>query len=115
MLEKVTLKKYSIATYLKFILLSAFGIFAFFINFPLPSYQLHIGAWQFGEVAGQSNVLVSHCTNFLKAALWSGNFKAMPVVVWLIGVYSMIDLFVLRRINSGAPLKWPPPLPRLRF
>jgi nucleoside recognition membrane protein YjiH len=90
-------KKYSVATYLKFILFSAFGIFAFFINFPLPSYQIHIGSWQFGEVAAQSNVLVSHCTNLIKAALWTGNFKAMPAVVWLIGVYSMIDLFVLRR------------------
>lgn len=47
-------------------------------------------------MTAQSNVLVSHLTNFLKAALWSGNFKAMPTVVWLIGVYSIVDLFILR-------------------
>jgi nucleoside recognition membrane protein YjiH len=81
---------------LKFIIFSAFGVFAFFINVPLPSYQLNLGLWHWGAVAGQSNVLVSHLTNFIKAALYTGNFKAMPFVVWAIGVYSIVDLFVLR-------------------
>ena len=71
------MKKYSAAVWLKFILFSAFGVFAFFINFPLPEYQITIGAWQWGLVKAQSNVLCSHMTNFIKAALYTGNFKAM--------------------------------------
>ena len=50
-------KKYSIGTYLKFIIFSAFGVFAFFINFNLPAYQIHICAWEWGLVKAQSNVL----------------------------------------------------------
>ena len=86
-----TKKQYSVATYLKFVIFSAFGIFAFFINFPLPGYTI-LG----GEVAAQSTILVTHFTNIVKALLWTGSFKAMPVVVWLIGVYSVVDLFVIR-------------------
>jgi nucleoside recognition membrane protein YjiH len=87
---------YRLGTWLRFLLLSAFGIFAFFINFRVPAYQLSLGAWQWGEVAAQSNVLVSHFTNFVKAALFTGNLKAMPAIVWIIGVYSIVDLFWLR-------------------
>lgn len=87
---------YSTKAYLRFILLSVIGVFAFFINFTVPSYQIVIGPWQWGAVAGQSNVLVSHFTNFLKAALYTGNLKLMPFIVWLIGVYSIVDLFWLR-------------------
>lgn len=84
-------KRYSASTYLKFIIFSAFGVFAFFINFPLPEYHL-MGA----TVASQSTILVTHFVNLVKALLWTGSFKAMPTVVWLIGVYSIIDLFFLR-------------------
>ena len=91
-----TLSDYSAKTWFRFLFFSVFGVFAFFINFHLPEYQFTIGAWQWGKVAAQSNVLVSHFTNFLKAALYTGNFKAMPFVVWAIGVYSIVDLFVLR-------------------
>jgi len=87
---------YRLGTWVRFLLFSAFGIFAFFINFRVPAYQLTLGAWQWGEVAAQSNVLVSHFTNFVKAALFTGNLKAMPAIVWAIGVYSIIDLFWLR-------------------
>lgn len=87
---------YSRKAYLRFILFSAFGVFAFFINFTLPAYQITIGAWQWGAVAGQSNVLASHMTNFIKAALYTGNFKAMPWVVWAMGAFSLVDLFWLR-------------------
>ncbi len=90
------MKKYSAAVWLKFILFSAFGVFAFFINFPLPEYQITIGAWQWGLVKAQSNVLCSHMTNFIKAALYTGNFKAMPFVVWAIGAYAVADVFWLR-------------------
>lgn len=89
-------EKYSLKTYLRFLLLSAFGVFAFFINFTLPSYQITIGPWVWGSVAGQSNVLASHLTNFVKAALYTGNFKAMPWVVWAVGAFSIVDLFWIR-------------------
>lgn len=91
-----TQNHFSAKAHLRFFLLSAIGIFAFFINFTVPSYQVVLGPWQWGAVAGQSNVLVSHFTNFLKAALYTGNLKAMPLIVWLIGVYSIVDLFWLR-------------------
>ena len=67
------MKKYSVATWLKFILFSAFGVFAFFINVNLPEYQIVIGGWEWGLVKAQSNVLCSHLTNFIKAALYTGN------------------------------------------
>ncbi|MBQ8025590.1 MAG: hypothetical protein IJ259_04125 [Oscillospiraceae bacterium] len=89
-------KRYSVSTYLKFFLFYAFGVFAFFINFNLPAYQIHIGGWEWGLVKAQSNVLCSHLTNFIKAALYTGNFKAMPFVVWAIGLYAVVDLFWLR-------------------
>ena len=89
-------KRYSVSTYLKFFLFSAFGVFAFFINFNLPAYQIHISGWEWGLVKAQSNVLCSHLTNFIKAALYTGNFKAMPFVVWAIGLYAVVDLFWLR-------------------
>ena len=89
-------KTYKTSTYLKFIVFSIIGIFVFFINVPMPGYQIKIGIWEWGAVAAQSNVIVSHLTNFLKAALYTGNFKAMPFIVWGIGVYSIVDLFVLR-------------------
>ncbi len=90
------LKKYSISAWGKFILFSLAGIFAFFINFWVPEYQIRIGVWEWGLVAGQSNVLVSHFTNLVKAALFTGNFHAMPAIVWAIGVYSIADLFFIR-------------------
>ena len=65
-----TLSDYSAKTWFRFLFFSVFGVFAFFINFHLPEYQFTIGAWQWGKVAAQSNVLVSHFTNFLKAALY---------------------------------------------
>jgi len=95
-LEKGGIKKYSAMTWLKFILFSAFGVYAFFINVYIPEYQIVIGPWVWGLVKGQSNVLCSHLTNFVKAALYTGNFKFMPFVVWAIGAYAVVDLFWLR-------------------
>ena len=80
----------------RFVFYSAFGIFAFFINFNLPAYQISLGPWEFGTVAAQSNVLVSHLTNLIKAAFYTGNLNLMPLIVWGIGVYSIVDLFFLR-------------------
>jgi nucleoside recognition membrane protein YjiH len=62
----------------------------------MPAYQFNLGAWHWGAVAAQSNVLVSHFTNFIKAMFYTGNFKLMPFAVWSIGVYSIVDLFFLR-------------------
>ncbi len=89
-------KTYTGFVWFKFIAFSVIGIFVFFINFYVPEYTIKLGSWQWGTVAGQSNVLVSHFTNFVKAALFTGNFPAMPFVVWLIGVYSIVDLIWLR-------------------
>ena len=89
-------KTYSAKTWIRFILYSAFGIFAFFINFNMPEYQITIGSWEWGLVKAQSNVLCSHLTNFIKAALYTGNFKFMPFVVWAIGAFAVVDLFWLR-------------------
>ena len=89
-------KKYSFKAWFRFIVWSLFGVFAFFINIPMPAYQINIGPWHWGAVAEQSNVLASHLTNFIKSALYTGNFKFMPIVVWLIALYAVIDLFVLR-------------------
>ena len=90
------LSSYSVVTWVKFIVFSAFGVFAFFINFTMPGYQINIGPWHWGAVAEQSNVLCSHLTNFIKAALYTGNFKFMPFVVWAIGLFAVIDMFFLR-------------------
>lgn len=69
-------------TLLRFLAYSIIGVFVFFINVPFPAYQINIGPWQWGAVAAQSNVIVSHLTNLVKAALYTGNFPAMPFVVW---------------------------------
>ncbi len=90
------MKQYKKSSWVKFLLFSLVGIYVFFINFNVPEYQIVFGPWEWGKVAGQSNVLVSHFTNLVKAALFTGNFHAMPFVVWLIGVYSIVDLFLLR-------------------
>ena len=90
------LSSFSVKTWLKFILFSAFGVFSFFINFKLPEYQISIGAWKWGLVAAQSNVLCSHLTNFIKAAFYTGNFNFMPFVVWAIGLFAVIDVLWLR-------------------
>jgi len=100
-----SVKKYSAATWLKFILFSAFGVFAFFINVNFPAYQITIGPWVWGAVKAQSNVLVSHLTNFIKAALYTGNFKFMPFVVWAIGAYAVVDLFWLRPAKAWKTTK----------
>ncbi len=92
----LNLMDYSALTYLKFILFSAFGVFAFFINFTVPEYQINIGPWAWGLVKEQSNVLCSHLTNLVKAALYTGNFNFMPFAVWLIGGYAVADVLFLR-------------------
>ena len=96
---KPSLKRYSLKTYLTLIFFSAFGIFAFFISFPLPGYQISILGWQFGAVSANSTMLITHITNFVRAAFWGGNFKAMPAIIWLMAVYCLADLFLFRFDN----------------
>ena len=96
MSNTAALKKYSAKTWFRFIFWSLFGVFSFFINVPMPAYQINIGGWAWGAVGAQSNVLASHLTNFIKSALYTGNFKAMPVVVWLIALYAVLDVFFFR-------------------
>ena len=92
------LSSFSIGTWLKFILFSAFGIFSFFINIPFPDLgQIVIGPWEWGPIPTTPNVLCSHLTNIIKAALYTGNFKFMPFVVWAIGLFAVIDVLLLRR------------------
>jgi len=96
---KPSLKGYSIKAYFKLITFSTFGILAFFISFPLPGYQVSVFGWQFGAVSGNSTMLVTHITSFIRAALWDGSFKAMPAIIWLFGIYCLIDLFLIRFDN----------------
>ena len=98
--DKPSLTGYSPAAYLKLIVFSAFGIFAFFVSFPLPAYQISVFGWHFGAVGANSTMLISHLTALIRAALWTGNFKAMPAIIWLFGVYCLVDLFYLRFNNS---------------
>lgn len=90
-MEKVA-QRSLVVTMLKFVLLSAFGIFAFFINTSLPAYTL-LGY----TVKAQSTILVTHFVNFVKALLWNGSFKVMPYIVYAIGIYGMVDLYVRRK------------------
>lgn len=84
------MKQYKTSSWLRFLLFSLAGIYVFFINCHVPEYQFRIGVWEWGKVAGQSNVLVSHATNLIKAALFTGNFPVMPFVVWLIDRKSVV-------------------------
>jgi len=96
---KPSIEGYSPKAYRRLIILSLFGIFAFFISFPLPTYQISIFGWHFGTVGATSTMLVTHLTSLVRAALWTGNFKAMPTIIWLFGVYCLYDLFFLRFDN----------------
>ena len=97
MANENVMKKYSFKAWFRLIVWSLFGVVAFFINVPCPfPEQIAIGGWIWGPISQNANVLVSHLTNLIKAALYTGNFKAMPVVVWLIGLYAVLDLFIFR-------------------
>ncbi len=97
MAQETAMKKYSFKAWFRLIVWSLFGVVAFFINVPCPfPEQISIGAWVWGPISQNANVLVSHLTNLIKAALYTGNFKAMPVVVWAIGLYAVLDLFIFR-------------------
>ena len=97
MANENAMKKYSFKAWFRLIVWSLFGVVAFFINVPCPfPEQISIGAWVWGPISQNANVLVSHLTNLIKAALYTGNFKAMPVVVWAIGLYAVLDLFIFR-------------------
>ena len=97
MAQENFLKKYSVKAWLRFVLWSVIGVVAFFINIPCPfPAEISIGGWIWGPISQNANVFVSHLTNLIKAALYTGNFKFMPFVVWAIGAYAVVDLFWLR-------------------
>ena len=97
MANETAMKKYSFKAWFRLIVWSLFGVVAFFINVPCPfPAEIAIGGWVWGPISQNANVLVSHLTNLIKAALYTGNFKAMPVVVWAIGLYAVLDLFIFR-------------------
>ena len=92
-----SLKDFSPLIWCKFILFSLFGVFSFFINIPFPDLgQIVIGPWEWGPIPTTPNVLCSHLTNIIKAALYTGNFKFMPFVVWAIGLFAVVDVIWLR-------------------
>ena len=85
-------KKRPISAYLKFCILPLVGIFAFFINIPLPRYTI-AGA----TVAENLTILVNHLTSFLRALLWNGDIRVMPHIVLLISLYGLADLYIRRK------------------
>jgi nucleoside recognition membrane protein YjiH len=93
--------KFTPRTLFRLIVYSAFGVFAFFINVPFPAYTI---PFVNGPVVAQSTILVNHLVNFVKGLLWWGDFKAMPFVVLLIGVYGVVDLYVRRDKHFRTPV-----------
>jgi len=92
-------KKYPVSAYLKFIILPLVGIFAFFIDIPMPAYTV-MGF----TVAQNSTIPINHLTNFIRALLWNGDFKAMPYVVLAISLYGMVDLVIRRKKHFSNTL-----------
>ena len=89
------ISKYTVGAWAKFLIMSGFGIFAFFINFPLPAYQITIGPWEWGSVAATSTMLVTHLSNLIRAMLWTGSFNFMAALIWCFGAYCLYDMFKL--------------------
>jgi len=92
-------KKYPVSVYLKFIILPLIGIFAFFIDIPMPEYTV-MGF----TVARNSTIPINHLTNLLRALLWNGSVKVMPYIVLAIAVYGVIDLIIRRKKHFGSTL-----------
>lgn len=91
--------KYGASAYLKLLLLSAFGIIAFFIDVPFPAYTV------MGYAApAQSTILANHVTNFIKNLFWNGELKIMHYIVYGIGIYAMIDLYVRKAKHFKTPV-----------
>ena len=92
-------KKYPTSVYLKFIILPLIGIFAFFIDIPMPEYTV-MGF----TVARNSTIPLNHLTNLIRALLWNGSVKVMPYVVLAIAVYGVVDLIIRRKKHFGSTL-----------
>ncbi|MCL2436895.1 MAG: hypothetical protein FWD00_02535, partial [Clostridiales bacterium] len=93
------LSKYSGAAWAKFIILSGFGIFVFFINITLPAYTNPFSGW---ETASRHTMLITHLSDFIRHSLWTGSIKAMPAIIWLFGVYCLWDIF---KVNPAKAWK----------
>ena len=84
------------STYVKFILLPLIGIFAFFIDIPMPEYTV------MGFTMGaRSTIPINHLTGLIRALLWDGTLEVMPFVVLAIALYGVVDL-ILRRQKHFA-------------
>jgi len=93
------IKKYPTSLYLKFIVLPLIGIFAFFIDIPMPTYTI-MGF----TVARSSTIPINHLTNLIRAVLWNGSLKVMPYVVLAIALYGVVDLILRRKKHFSNTL-----------
>ena len=93
------LGKYTASAYLKFIILPIIGVFAFFVEIPLPAYTV-MGF----EVRAVTTIPLNHMTNFLRALLWNGSLKAMPYIVLAVAFYGVADLVIRREKHFSNTL-----------
>ncbi len=94
------LRKYSLSTYMKFIIYSAFGIFAFFVEFKLPEHTFNIGSYSFTYAASKT-FMVNHVANFIKISL----LPIMPYIVYALGAVGVADLFIRRKKHFKSSLQ----------
>ena len=97
-MEQISNKR-PISAYLKFIILPLIGIFAFFIDIPMPEYTV----MEF-TMGARSTIPINHLTGLIRALLWDGNVKVMPFVVLAIALYGMVDLILRRDKHFGNTL-----------
>lgn len=93
-------KKYSLKTYLRFILLSGFGVFAFFINFSLPKISFNLFGYQVVLIARRT-FLVDHLTRDVLIILK----PIMPYVALLFGVLGVLDLVKNKERNFKTKIQ----------
>jgi len=92
-------KKYPASTYLKFFVLPLIGIFAFFIDIPMPAYTV------MGFTMGaRSTIPINHLTGLIRALLWDGSLRVMPFVVLAIALYGVVDLILRRKKHFANTL-----------
>ena len=91
--------KHSTSAYLKFIILPLIGIFAFFIDIPMPEYTV------MGFTMGaRSTIPINHLTGLIRALLWDGSVRVMPYLVLAIALYGVVDLILRRNKHFGNTL-----------
>jgi len=97
-MEKIADKRPA-GAYLKFIILPLIGIFAFFIDVPMPEFTV------MGFTMGaRSTIPINHLTGLIRALLWDGTLKVMPYVVLAIALYGVADLILRRKKHFANTL-----------